>query len=47
MAWAALLAAAGCTSDQSHRDTRDDPLLGNRRPAAEQPLRRCDRYAEL
>jgi hypothetical protein len=28
MAWAALLAAAGCTSDQSRRDTRDDPLLG-------------------
>jgi hypothetical protein len=28
MAWAALLAAAGCTSDQARRDTRDDPLLG-------------------
>jgi hypothetical protein len=28
IAWAALLAATGCTSDQARRDTRDDPLLG-------------------
>jgi hypothetical protein len=28
MAWAALIAAAGCTSDQARRDTREDPLMG-------------------
>ena len=27
-AWAALFAAAGCTSDQARRDARDDPLMG-------------------
>jgi hypothetical protein len=28
LAWLALFAAVGCTSDQARRETRDDPLLG-------------------
>jgi hypothetical protein len=37
LAWAALLAATGCTSDQARRDTRDDPLLGIGARPANQP----------